>query len=98
MITTLDCHGLPHEPTCLARRFLPILSELFLRHPIVGSRVRDLLTEPVNLDLDSPETIARVLRDRALKLREAMPIPSNNLLIAQHRDILRYAHKRSGNY
>jgi hypothetical protein len=38
---------------------------LFLQHPIVGSRLRDLLNEPLNLDLDSPETIARVLRDRA---------------------------------
>jgi hypothetical protein len=71
---------------------------LFLRPPIVGSRLRDLVTGPIKLDLDSPETIARVLRDRALKLREAMPIAFNNLLIEQHRDILRYAHKRSGNY
>jgi hypothetical protein len=71
---------------------------LFLRHPIVGSWLWDLVTEPINLDLNSPETTARVLRDRALKLQEAMPITFNNLLIAQHCDILRYAHKRSGNY
>jgi hypothetical protein len=41
---------------------------LFLRHPIVGSRLRDLVTEPINLDLESPKTIARVLRDHALRI------------------------------
>ena len=71
---------------------------LFGRHPIVGSPLREILARPIELNLDSPEHTAKVLRERALKFQEAMPIAFNNLLIAQHRDILRYAHTRSGHY
>ena len=69
---------------------------LFGRHPLVGSRVKSVLDEPI--DLDSPLTSARILRERAALLKEAMPMAFDNLAIAQHRDTLRYAYTRSGHF
>jgi hypothetical protein len=69
---------------------------LFGRHPIVGSHVRDIINEPV--DLDDPHTCATILRDRALLFKKIMPLAFDNLAIAQHRDTLRYAHTRSGDF
>ncbi|GAQ93493.1 hypothetical protein KFL_015770010, partial [Klebsormidium nitens] len=70
---------------------LPIMG-MFYRWPIVGARVRDVLHTVV--DLDSPQVWATVVEERARLFREEMPIAFNNLAIAQHRDMLRYAHKR----
>ncbi|GAQ91866.1 hypothetical protein KFL_008720010 [Klebsormidium nitens] len=69
---------------------------LFGRWPIVGARVRDVLHTVV--DLDSPQVWATVVEERARLFREEMPIAFNNLAIAQHRYMLRYAHKRSGDH
>jgi hypothetical protein len=49
-------------------------------------------------DLDDPKTWARVVEERARVFEKEMPIAFNNLAIAQHRDTLRYAHTRLGDY
>jgi hypothetical protein len=67
---------------------------LFGRHPVVWSRVRNIIQETV--DLDDPIIWARVINDRAKVYEKAIPAAFNNLLIAQHHDKLRYAHTRSG--
>jgi hypothetical protein len=69
---------------------------LFGRHPVVGSRVRDIIQETV--DLDDPVIWARVINDRAKVFEKAIRAAFDNLLIAQHRDKLRYAHTRSGHF
>ncbi|GAQ87979.1 hypothetical protein KFL_003910055 [Klebsormidium nitens] len=69
---------------------------LYRRHPVVGMRIRDIVSEPI--DLDSPVTSARILRDRAELFKTAMPMAFDNLLIAQHRDTERYAVVRSGDF
>lgn len=69
---------------------------LYGRHPIVGARIKDVVDEPINLD--SPLLSAQILRDRALLFKDAMPMAFNNLAIAQHRDTLRYAYTRSGDF
>jgi len=48
------------------------------------------------VDLDSPTTWARVIAERVTLFRRVMPMATENLSIAQHRDILRYAHTRGG--
>jgi hypothetical protein len=50
------------------------------------------------VDLDDPKTWARVIEERAKMFERKMPIAFNNLAIVQHRDTLRYAHTRSGDY
>jgi hypothetical protein len=69
---------------------------LFGRHPIVGSKVRDVIQNVV--DLDDPAIWARVVSDRAKLFERDIPAAFDNLLIAQHRDTLRYAHTRSGHF
>jgi hypothetical protein len=69
---------------------------LFGKWPIVGAKVRDILAAVV--DLDDPQVWGRVVEDRAQLFKREMPIGFNNLAIAQHRDVLRYAHRRSGDY
>jgi transposase InsO family protein len=63
---------------------------LFGRHLIVGSKVRDIIQNVV--DLDDPAIWARVVSDRAKLFEKDIPAAFDNLLIAQHRDTLRYAH------
>jgi hypothetical protein len=48
------------------------------------------------VDLDDPVIWARVINDRAKVFEKAIPAAFDNLLIAQHRDKLHYAHTRSG--
>ncbi|GIL73012.1 hypothetical protein Vretifemale_3250, partial [Volvox reticuliferus] len=48
------------------------------------------------VDLDDPEAAARAIMQRAAVLRRHMAIAGANLLIAQHRDSLRYARLRGG--
>jgi hypothetical protein len=69
---------------------------LFGRHPIVGSRVCDIVAEPI--DLDDPLKCATIMRERALLFQKVMPMAFDNLAIAQHRNTLRYAHTRSGEF
>jgi hypothetical protein len=69
---------------------------LFGRHFIVGSHVRDIVAEPI--DLDDPLQCAAIMRERALLFQKVMPMAFDNLAIAQHRDTLRYAHTRSGEF
>jgi hypothetical protein len=75
--------------------FLPYFL-LFGRHPVVGSRVRDIIQE--KFDLDDPVIWARVINDRAKVFEKAIPAAFDNLLIAQHRNKLRYTHTRSGHF
>ncbi len=50
------------------------------------------------MDLDSPTTWAKVIVERVVIFKRVMPMAMENLSIAQHRDTLRYAHTRGGNY
>jgi hypothetical protein len=69
---------------------------LFGRWPIIGTAIRKVYSKVA--DLDDPKTWARVVEERARVFEKEMPIAFNNLAIAQHRDTLRYAHTRSGDY
>jgi len=69
---------------------------LFGRHPIPPFSIVAQMDQVV--DLDSPVTWARVITERAILFKRVMPMAMENLSIAQHRDTLRYAHTRSGNY
>jgi hypothetical protein len=50
------------------------------------------------VDLDNPQIWTEVVEERAKLFQKEMSIAFNNLAIAQHRDTLRYAHKRSGDH
>ena len=65
--------------------------------PIVPPSVRENFTE-FDLVKDDPVVMGESLRERALALQQACVIAGGNLLIAQHRDTLRYAKLRSGGY
>jgi hypothetical protein len=69
---------------------------LFGGWPIVRAKVRDVLAAVV--DLDDPQVWGRVVEDRAQLFKREMPIAFNNLAIAQHRDVLCYTHRRSGDH
>ncbi|CAM6074806.1 unnamed protein product [Sphagnum tenellum] len=69
---------------------------LFGKHPIPPSSIAAQMDQV--MDLDSPTTWARVNAERATLFRRVMPMAMENLSIAQHRDTLRYAHTRGGNY
>jgi hypothetical protein len=69
---------------------------LFDRWPIIGTAIRKVYSKVA--DLDNPKTWARVVEKRARVFEKKLPIAFNNLAIAQHRDTLRYAHTRLGDY
>jgi hypothetical protein len=69
---------------------------LFGRWPIVETAIKKVYSKVV--DLDDPKTWARVVEERARLFEREMPIAFQNLAIAQHRDTLRYAHTRAGDY
>jgi len=74
---------------------LPHFSPYFLlfgRHPIPPSSIAAQMDQVV--DLDSPTTWVRVIAERVAIFRKVMPMPMENLSIAQHRNTLRYAHTR----
>ncbi len=50
------------------------------------------------MDLDFPAVWATVIAEKVTLLKRVMPMAMENLSIAQHRDTLRYAHTRGGNY
>jgi hypothetical protein len=60
-----------------------------LTRPTVTSKV---------VNLDDPRTWTTVVEERARLFEREMPIAFQNLAIAQHRDTLRYAHTRAGDY
>ena len=64
--------------------------------PIVPPAVRERL-EP-GVDFDQPERAADQLRARAVALKRVCAAAGHNLVIAQHRDTLRYAKVRGGRY
>ena len=69
---------------------------LYNKELVLPSAVREKLHLVV--DLDDPEVWAQILQDRAGYFQKAMPMASENLAIAQHRDTLCYARIRSGAY
>jgi transposase InsO family protein len=70
---------------------------LYGRHPIIPPAVRERMEEPLVL-LQEPEELAKQLTERAALMQQATSMAGQNLLIAQHRDTLRYARVRSGGY
>ena len=64
--------------------------------PTVPPAIRERLSQPI--DLDNPEVAAADFLARANLVKERAVIAGDNLLIAQHRDTLRYAKLRSGAY
>jgi hypothetical protein len=80
-----------HSPRGYSPYFL-----LFGRWPIVEASVRDVLQKVV--DLDSSAEWARLINERAKVFEKHMPIASNNLAVAHHRDMLRYTKTRSGTF
>jgi hypothetical protein len=68
----------------------------FGRHPIPPSSIVAQMDQV--MDLDSPTTWVRVIAKRVALFRKVIPMAMKNLSIAQHRDTLRYAHTRGGNY
>jgi transposase InsO family protein len=64
--------------------------------PVIPPAIRERLQEP--LDLDDVQLAAESLVLRAAWVRQAYPAAAGNLLIAQHRDTLRYAAIRTGRY
>jgi hypothetical protein len=69
---------------------------LFRRWPIIGTAIKKVYSKVV--DLDNPQTWARIVEEIARLFEKEMPIAFNNLAIAYHRDTLRYAHTRLGDY
>jgi hypothetical protein len=69
---------------------------LYGTQPTIPPAVRERMLAP--LDFDQPELAADLLLSRAAAMRQAGVIAGNNLLIAQHRDSLRYSTVRSGVY
>jgi hypothetical protein len=57
---------------------------LFGRWSIVGTAIKKVYSKVV--DLDDPKTSARVVEKRVKLFEREMPIPFQNLAIAQHRD------------
>lgn len=69
---------------------------LYAHAPVIPPAVVERLSEPINFD--SPERAAADLLKRRQLIERLVPEAMENLLIAQHRDQLRYARIRSGNY
>jgi hypothetical protein len=64
--------------------------------PVVPPAVREQLAEP--MDFDDPEAAAADYLRRSRIVQQRCIIAGGNLLTAQHRDTLRYAKLRSGDY
>jgi transposase InsO family protein len=69
---------------------------LYARQPVIPPAVVERWAKP--LDLDDPEAAAVMVLARAQVAQRAVVMAGGNLRIAQHRDTLRYAHRRSGQY
>jgi hypothetical protein len=69
---------------------------LFGRHPIPLSSIVAQMDQVV--DLDFLATWVKVIAKRATLFKKVMPMATENLSIAQHRDTLWYAHTQGGSY
>ena len=69
---------------------------VFAVQPTLPSAIREHLVTP--LDIDDPAAAAASLLHRVSILRRIIPMAGQNLLIAQHRDQLRYLRLRSKAY
>jgi hypothetical protein len=69
---------------------------LFADTPIIPPAARDRFSE--NINLDDPQAAADHVLRHATLIRDHMPMAGRNLMIAQHRDTLRYATVRGGGY
>ena len=69
---------------------------LFGCEPVIPPSIVERMSEP--LDFDDPDIAAASITQRAKACEEACIIVGRNLLVAQHRDQLRYARLRSGGY
>jgi hypothetical protein len=69
---------------------------LYARRPVIPPAIVQQLQAP--LSFDCPVTAAASLLQRAERVRLVCPEAFGNLLIAQHRDSLRYAMVRSGSF
>ena len=65
---------------------------------IIPPNIRERLAVPLDFDHLSAEELATSLQVRAEAMRQACAMVHTNLLVAQHRDTLRYARLRSGSY
>jgi transposase InsO family protein len=70
---------------------------LFGVPPVIPPAIKERVEDPV-LDLSDPEAAAELVLVKAALLRQRAAMAGGNLRIAQHRDILRYEHTRSGTY
>jgi hypothetical protein len=69
---------------------------LYAQHPTIPPAQRERLSQP--LPTDDPEALANEVAHRAALVRKAVVMAGENLRIAQHRDTLRYAQVRNGDY
>jgi hypothetical protein len=69
---------------------------LYARRPVIPPAVMQQVSAP--LSFDDPEAAAASLLERAKRVQQVCPEAFGNLLIAQHRDSLRYAMVRSGSF
>lgn len=69
---------------------------MYARPPHVPPAVTERFVEPINLD--DPALAANLVAERAAWVLKHAPAAGNNLAIAQHRDKLMYARRRSGGY
>jgi hypothetical protein len=69
---------------------------LYARRPVVPPAIMQTVSAP--LSFDSGELAAQSLLQRAKRVQSICPEAFGNLLIAQHRDSLRYAMVRSGSF
>ena len=69
---------------------------MFGRDPLLPTSTTRVMDQ--SLDLDDPQLYAASLAQRAAILRKAVPMALQHLGIAQHRDSLRYARTRYGDY
>lgn len=69
---------------------------LYARRPVIPPAIMQQVTAP--LSFDCSEAAAASLLERAKRVSAACPEAFGNLLIAQHRDSLRYAMVRSGSF
>ena len=69
---------------------------MFACKPELPTAHKEKLLEPLNFD--DPELAAQSVLERAKLLEDFIPMAGRNILIARHRDTLRYAKLRSGGY
>jgi hypothetical protein len=64
------------------------------RELVMQGALKVAVQEP--LDMDDPKRLVALVAERAAKFQQWMPMAMGNLEIAQHCNMLRYAHTRSG--